>query len=196
MEEFPLSAGCLFSSRAARLGPLRRELVPLRPVDIRVEAALRLKRLPGEVPDVVERIFPAAGPRPLASLKPVPRALIIKPRRLEDEMKRLLLGIAWGIAALAWAGLPSTVKLDNARLHVTEVTAAPGSVRERGVRAHDQVIVFLDDCRYERTDPQTGAKTIQERKSGDVIWHTQGEDAPQLVNTGNKPYRTVVIELK
>ena len=111
-------------------------------------------------------------------------------------MKRLLLGIGWGVAALAWAGLPSTVKLDNARVHVTEVTAAPGAVRERGVRAHDQVIVFLDDCRYERTDLKTGAKTIQERKAGDVIWHTQGEDAPQLVNTGGKAYRTVVIELK
>jgi hypothetical protein len=107
-------------------------------------------------------------------------------------MKRLL----WGSAALAWAGLPATVKLDNARVLVTEVTSAPGAVRERGVRAHDQAIVFLDDCRYERTDPKTGAKSIQERKSGDVIWHTQGEDAPQLVNKGAKPYRTVVIELK
>ena len=111
-------------------------------------------------------------------------------------MKRLPSGIAWAIAALAWAGLPTRVKLDNARVQVTEVTSAPGAVRERGVRAHDQVIVFLDDCRYERTDPQTGAKTIQERKSGDVIWHAQGEDAPQLVNQGAKPYRTVVIELK
>jgi hypothetical protein len=107
-------------------------------------------------------------------------------------MKRLV----WVIAALACAELPSTVKLDNARVQVTEVTSAPGAVRARGVRGHDQVIVFLDDCRYERTDPKTGAKSIQERKSGDVIWHTQGEDAPQLVNKGNKAYRTVVIELK
>ncbi len=107
-------------------------------------------------------------------------------------MKRLI----WAIGALAWAGLPSTVRLDNPRVIVTEVTSAPGAVRERGVRAHDQVIVFLDDCRYERTDSKTGAKTIQERKSGDVIWHARGEDAPQLVNKGLKPYRTVVIELK
>jgi len=107
-------------------------------------------------------------------------------------MKRL----TWLVAGLLWAALPTTVKLDNARVHVTEVTSAPGAVRERGVRAHDQVIVFLDDCRYERTDPKTGAKTIRERKSGDVIWHTAGEDAPQLVNIGAKPYRTIVIELK
>jgi hypothetical protein len=111
-------------------------------------------------------------------------------------MKQMLWGMGGAMAALAWAGLPSSVKLDNARVHVTEVTSAPGAVRERGVRAHDQVIVFLDDCRYERTDPKTGAKTIQERKSGDVIWHTEGEDAPQLLNKGGKPYRTVVIELK
>ena len=107
-------------------------------------------------------------------------------------MKRLI----WGIAALAWAGLPATVKLDNARVVVTEVTSAPGALRERGVRGHDQVIVFLEDCRYERTDPKTGAKSIQERKSGDVIWHNKGEAAPQLVNKGTQPYRTVVIELK
>jgi hypothetical protein len=111
-------------------------------------------------------------------------------------MKRLLPGFGWILAALAWAGLPSTVKLDNARVQVTEVTAAPGSVREKGVRARDQVIVFLDDCRYERTDPKTGAKSMQERKSGDVIWHAQGEDAPRLVNQGERAYRTVVIELK
>ena len=99
----------------------------------------------------------------------------------------------WG---LGWAELPATVKLENARVKVTEVDSPPGGVRERGVRGHDQVIVFLDDCRYQRTDPQTGEKTIRERHSGDVIWHAQGEDAPQLVNAGSKPYRTLVIELK
>jgi hypothetical protein len=96
---------------------------------------------------------------------------------------------------LGGAALPSKVKLENARVRVTEVSAAPDSVRERGVRETDQVIVFLDDCRYERTDPATGQKTVRERKSGDVIWHDKGEEAPQLVNVG-PPYRTLVIELK
>jgi hypothetical protein len=79
---------------------------------------------------------------------------------------------------------------------VTEVTSAPGSVREPGVRSTDQVIVFLDDCRYERTDPVNGEKTIRQRKSGDVIWHSKGEAAPRLMNAGSNPYRTLVIELK
>ena len=98
--------------------------------------------------------------------------------------------------SLAGAALPTAVKLDNAKVHVTEVTAGVREVRERGIRATDQVIVFLDDCRYERVDPVTGERTIRERKSGDVIWHDKGEDAPQLTNAGTKPYRQIVIELK
>jgi hypothetical protein len=99
----------------------------------------------------------------------------------------------WSLGA---AGLPSKVKLENARVRVTEVVAAAGSARERGVREADQVIVFLDDCRYERTEPATGEKTVRERKSGDVIWHNKGEEAPLLVNVGTAPYRTLVIDLK
>jgi hypothetical protein len=105
----------------------------------------------------------------------------------------LTLLAVWTISG---AALPSKVKLENAHVRVTEVTAAPGSIRERGIRETGQVIVFLDDCRYERTDPATGQKTVRERKSGDVIWHDKGEDAPQLANVGPQPYRTLVIELK
>ena len=68
--------------------------------------------------------------------------------------------------------------------------------RERYIRPTDQVIVFLDDCKYQRIDSKTGEKTVRERKSGDVIWHDKGEDAPVLTNLGTKPYRTLVIELK
>jgi hypothetical protein len=98
--------------------------------------------------------------------------------------------------SLGGAALPTVVKLENAKVKVTEVTSGVRGVRERGVRATSQVIVFLDDCRYERIDPATGEKTIRERKSGDVIWHDKGEDAPQLTNAGTRPYRTIVVELK
>jgi len=97
--------------------------------------------------------------------------------------------------ALGWPTLPTTVKLENAKVRVSELVYAPGAPRERSIRAHDQVIMFLDDCRYERLDSQTKEKTIRERKSGDVIWHDKGEDAPQLTNLGSKPYRTIVVEL-
>src|SRR5260370_16464857 len=98
--------------------------------------------------------------------------------------------------ATGWASLTTQVKLDNAKVHVSEVTYAPGTPRERFIRAHDQVIVFLDDCRYERVDSQTKEKTVRERKSGEVIWHDKGEDAPRLTNLGSKPYRTLVVEIK
>jgi hypothetical protein len=105
----------------------------------------------------------------------------------------LTLAAMWG---LGFATVPSTVKLENARVRISEVLYAPGVPRERYVRPTDQAIVFLDDCRYERTDSATKEKTVRERKSGEVIWHNKGEDAPVLINLGSKPYRTLVIELK
>ena len=90
----------------------------------------------------------------------------------------------------------ASAKLDNAKVKITEVRYEPGVPRERYTRATDQVIVFLDDCKYERIDSETHAKEIRERKSGDVIWHNKGEDAPVLTNLGTKAYRTLVIELK
>ncbi|HYI97238.1 MAG TPA: hypothetical protein VEX68_27105 [Bryobacteraceae bacterium] len=98
--------------------------------------------------------------------------------------------------SVGMANLPSKVKLENAKVKVSEVTYEPGVPRERYIRPTDQVIVFLDDSRYERTDSRTKEKTIRERKSGDVIWHDKGEDAPVLINLGTKPYRTLTIELK
>jgi hypothetical protein len=119
-------------------------------------------------------------------------------------MKKLLASVSIGSSALTllavwaagWASLPTQVKLDNAKVHVSEVASAPGTPRDPFIRAHDQVIVFLDDCRYERVDSQTKEKTVRERKSGEVIWHDKGEDAPRLTNLGSKPYRTLVVELK
>jgi len=108
----------------------------------------------------------------------------------------LTLVAVWTAGWLAPAApLPTKVKLENARVRVIEVTAPPRVPRERHTRQSDQVIVFLDNCRYERTDSTTGQKTVQERRSGDVIWHNKGEDAPQLINLGKQPYRTLVIEL-
>lgn len=100
------------------------------------------------------------------------------------------------VFGFGFAALPSEMKLDNKRVKVTTVTYAPGVPRERYVRPTDQVIVFLDDCKYERKDSASGEKTVRERKSGDVIWHNKGEDAPVLTNLGTKPYRTMTIEVK
>ena len=86
--------------------------------------------------------------------------------------------------------------LDNVRATVSEVLYEPGVPRKPHIRPTDQIIVFVDDCEYERMDPVTGEKTIRKRKAGEVIWHDRSELAPQLVNTGSKPYRSLLIELK
>lgn len=115
-------------------------------------------------------------------------------------MKKILLTALLSSAvtylALPGAPMPETVKLDNARVRVKEVLYAPGVARERYIRPTDQVIVFLDDSQYERIDSTTKERTVRTRKSGDIIWHDKGEDAPVLKNLGAKPYRTLVIELK
>lgn len=115
-------------------------------------------------------------------------------------MKKILITalLSSGLTYLVMTGapMPETVKLENAKVRVKEVLYAPGVARERYIRPTDQVIVFLDDSQYERIDSATKERTVRTRKSGDVIWHDKGEDAPVLKNLGAKPYRTLVIELK
>ncbi len=94
------------------------------------------------------------------------------------------------------APMAKRVVLENQRIVASEVVYEPGKPREPYIRPTDQLIVFLDECTYERLDSQTKEKTIRQRKQGEVIWHNKGEDAPQLVNLGTKPFRTLVIELK
>ena len=96
----------------------------------------------------------------------------------------------------ALAQQPMKVTLENEKVKITEVTYQPGVARARYIRPTDQVIVFLDDCKYQRTDSKTGEKTVRERKAGEAIWHDKGEDAPVLINLGSTGYRTLVIELK
>ncbi len=88
------------------------------------------------------------------------------------------------------------VLMENVRVKVTEVTYEPGTPRERYIRPTDQVIVFLDDCKYERIDSKTGETIVRQRKAGEVLWHDRGEDAPVLRNLGDKAYRSLTIELK
>lgn len=119
-------------------------------------------------------------------------------------MKRIILAAALSAAVtlLVEHGLPAAaqlthvVKFENARVTATEVTDPPGVPREPYIRPTDQVIVFLDDCTYDRVNPETGARQAVKRKSGDVIWHNKGDHAPRLINTGSKPYRTLVVALK
>lgn len=87
-------------------------------------------------------------------------------------------------------------KFENGRVRISEVIHDPGVPRESYVRPSDQVIVFLDECRYERLDVRTGERLLRERKPGDVLWHPRGEVAPVLINRGERPYRTIVIEIK
>ena len=113
-----------------------------------------------------------------------------------DKRIVVLTAVCSSLLTYAFAKLPVETKLENARVKAIATTYPPGVPRDKSVRETDQVIVFLDDCKYERKDSATGEKTVREHKSGDVIWHNKGEDAPQLTNLGTRAYRTITVELK
>jgi hypothetical protein len=87
-----------------------------------------------------------------------------------------------------------TVKLDNARVTVTQSLTPEAGRREPYTRPTDQLIIFLDDAQYDSIDA-AGKVAPRQRKSGDVVWHSKGEAAPLLVNKG-KAYRNVIVALK
>ena len=116
------------------------------------------------------------------------------------QMKRLFFASALlTTSALSfYAGRQSaptmTIKLDNARVTVTESLTPAGGRREPYTRPTDQLLVFLDDAEYHSIDA-SGRVTPRKRRSGEIVWHTKGEAAPLLVNKGN-PYRNLVVAFK
>jgi hypothetical protein len=136
------------------------------------------------------------GGTPLRSLINLLFAFQVSINAIVMENPRVTLLLVFMSGWLFSAALPVKTVLENKKVRVVETTYMPGVPRERGVRETDQVIVFLEDCAYERKDPETGALTIRKRKAGEVIWHDKGEAAPQLTNQGTTPYRTITVELK
>lgn len=106
----------------------------------------------------------------------------------------LTLLLVYGLGA-ATAMTRETV-LENVRVEVIERTIPSGGERTPYIRPTDQVIVFLNDASYDRIDSRTGETISRSRKAGEVIWHSRGEMAPKLVNTGSGPFRSLIIQLK
>ena len=111
----------------------------------------------------------------------------------------LFLGGALSGTALCWVwiaakGPDSKILLENPKVQVNLVIYEKSSIRAAHTRPQDQVIVFLDDAHYEVVYA-SGKKEVRDRKSGDVIWHSRGEEAPTLSNTGSE-YRTIVVNVK
>ena len=86
--------------------------------------------------------------------------------------------------------------LENVRVEVIDRSIPPGGERVPYVRPADQVIVFLNDAKYERIDDESGEKIVRTRQGGDVIWHDKGERAPRLVNVNDEPFRSLIIQLR
>jgi hypothetical protein len=125
--------------------------------------------------------------------------LRIRNTRMLASAALFLLGLAAGFGL---SGRSATLKtpsiktiLENNRVLVSEVVYEKGATRPTHVRQNDQVIVFLNAAEYEVVYPD-GKKETKSRQSGETIWHSRGETAPTLTNTGSGQYRTIVVNLK
>lgn len=106
----------------------------------------------------------------------------------------LLLTASFSFYAGRQSAPTMTVKLDNDRATVTESLTPAGGRREPYTRPTDQLIVFIDEAKYDSIDA-SGKVTQRQRKPGEIVWHSKGEAAPLLVNKG-KAYRNLVIAFK
>lgn len=111
---------------------------------------------------------------------------------------------AWTVALLALApmaaaqdlavtaGAGAKVVLDNDRVRVIELNMPAGA--STGMHSHgDHVVVFLSGGSAVQTQTDGSTRTM-ERKPGEVLWSEPVTHDTK--NSGNKPVRTLVIELK
>lgn len=112
---------------------------------------------------------------------------------LAGALSSLLASLPASASTRQDAVIPRT---ENARLILTEYTFQTGVPVKLKPRVHDQLILFIDDCRYERTDPNSGLKSLRVRKAGEFIWYDHGGDSATILNLGPTPFRLMLVELK
>jgi quercetin dioxygenase-like cupin family protein len=84
------------------------------------------------------------------------------------------------------------VVLDNDRMRVVEVELAPGE--STGMHSHgDNLVVFVSGGAATATLPDGSTKSM-DGKAGEVKW--SGPITHDTKNTGTKPSKSLVIELK
>jgi hypothetical protein len=124
------------------------------------------------------------------------RAMRLTLVRLAVASALFCAGVAAGLA-IAAERQEATVKVafENARVAVQAIDIPPGGSRPGRTRATDELVLFCDEAHYQAVDAQ-GHKEARDRKPGTVVFHTKGDVAPTLVNTGAKTVHYYGISLK
>ncbi|WP_206862036.1 cupin domain-containing protein [Lysobacter changpingensis] len=91
------------------------------------------------------------------------------------------------------AGSNAKVVLDNADVRVIELNMPVGASTGKHEHKTDQLVVFLTDGTARQTGADGESKTLT-RKAGEVAW--SAPTTHDTLNAGDKPVRTLVIELK
>jgi len=110
-----------------------------------------------------------------------------------------VLGLVFGIS-LSGRGSPpraplTKTLLENGKVLVREVIYEKDSRRPRmsDKMISNHILGLMPTMKW--LTP-TERRRLAHRKAGEVIWHSRGETAPNLINRGDLTYRTIVVNLK
>ena len=106
----------------------------------------------------------------------------------------LLAGRAlFAVSALSEAAVK--VVFENPRVAVREITIPVSGIRPARLRDTDEVVFFCQESHYQAVNAD-GSKEPRDRKPGTVVFHTKGEQAPNLINHGKAPVKYFSMSLK
>ena len=100
----------------------------------------------------------------------------------------------------AAAGTPGAeagirVALENARVAVKVIDLPPGARRPGRTRPTDELVLFCDEAHYQAVSAD-GKTEARDRTPGTAVWHSKGDVAPTLINSGSKPVHYYSISIK
>lgn len=86
---------------------------------------------------------------------------------------------------------------ENDQVRVWDLTLAPGESTGKHRHLHDYLYVVIGNGELQAVSADGTKSEPRPMQDGDVRWRTiDGEDVHEAINTGNKPWRNIIVELK
>ena len=91
----------------------------------------------------------------------------------------------------------SKLLFENDRVRVWDLTLAPGESTGKHRHTEDYLYVVIGDGSLQGVDADGTKGEPRQMADGDVRWRdVDGEDVHEAVNTGDTPWRNIIVEVK
>jgi quercetin dioxygenase-like cupin family protein len=91
----------------------------------------------------------------------------------------------------------SKLLFENDRVRVWDLTLAPGESTGKHRHTEDYLYVVIGDGSLQGVDADGTKGEPRQMADGDVRWRdVDGEDIHEAVNTGDTPWRNIIVEVK